>query len=104
MLGSPSHLGGLALAAALTALGGGDGGGGTGKLGALALGLLWALPSTDAHNWITSPGRGNEAGENNGFNGFQSPPGPQRTARVHVQASFDDPCPPPRRAALCYFC
>jgi len=55
---------------------------------ALALflvGILWATPHADAHNWMTSPARGNEAGENNGFNGFQSPPGPQRSSRIHTQ-------------------
>ena len=56
-----------------------------GKLGMLALGLLAALPGASAHNWMTSPARGNEAGENNGFNGFQKAPGPQRSTRVHAQ-------------------
>jgi len=55
------------------------------KIGAMALGLLWSLPQTQAHNWMVSPARGNEAGENNGFNGFTSPPGPQRTSRIHTQ-------------------
>jgi len=55
------------------------------KLGAIAVGLLWSLPQTHAHNWMVSPARGNEAGENNGFNGFTSPPGPQRTSRIHTQ-------------------
>jgi hypothetical protein len=45
---------------------------------------LYLRPAV-AHNWMTSPARGNEAGENNGFNGFQTFYGPQRTARIHVQ-------------------
>jgi len=55
------------------------------NLGFIIFGAFWALPSAHAHNWMTSPARGNEAGENNGFNGFQSPPGPQRTSRIHTQ-------------------
>ena len=56
-----------------------------GKIGVLALGLLGTLPGASAHNWMTSPARGNEAGENNGFNGFQKIPGPQKSTRVHAQ-------------------
>lgn len=55
------------------------------NLGLICLGAFWTLPSAHAHNWMTSPARGNEAGENNGFNGFQSPPGPQRSSRIHTQ-------------------
>lgn len=77
---TPAHV--LAAVLAYTVVPSGDA---VTKLGAMALGLLWSLPQTQAHNWMVSPARGNEAGENNGFNGFTSPPGPQRTSRIHTQ-------------------
>jgi len=51
----------------------------------LLLGLVLLPAQAQAHNWMTSPSRGNEAGENNGFNGHQAPPCPQKSARIHAQ-------------------
>jgi len=59
----------------------------------LCLVLLSLIQSASAHNWMTSPARGNEAGENNGFNGFPAHPGPQKTARTHMQVGLGQKFP-----------
>jgi hypothetical protein len=46
--------------------------------------MLLCLGVVGAHNWLTSPARGN-AGNN--FNGWTSPPCPQKGERVHVQVA-----------------
>lgn len=63
------------------------------KLSSFLLIGLFFIPSTHAHNWLTSPARGNEAGENNGFNGFTSPPCPQKSDRIHTQVGLGQKFP-----------
>lgn len=46
--------------------------------------LFLCLGVASAHNWLTSPARGNQ---NNNFNGWTSPPCPQKGERVHVQVA-----------------
>ena len=83
----------LSVASAAVAMSFGGDAGVASRLGVAAMAIAWSLPSADAHNWQTSPTRGNEAGENNGFNGFQSPPGPQKTSRHHVEVGLGQKFP-----------
>lgn len=48
------------------------------------LSLFLGLGVASAHNWLTSPARGNQ---NANYNGWTSPPCPQKGERVHVQVA-----------------
>lgn len=49
--------------------------------------LLLCLGVVSAHNWLTSPARGNIGIAGGNFNGWTSPPCPQKGERVHVQVA-----------------
>lgn len=46
------------------------------------------IPLSQSHNWLSSPSRSNKgAVPGSRFNGFTSPPCPQKTGRVHLQVA-----------------
>ena len=49
--------------------------------------VLLCLSVVSAHNWLTSPARGNIGIAGGNFNGWTSPPCPQKGERVHVQVA-----------------
>lgn len=46
--------------------------------------VLFSLGVVSAHNWLTSPARGNQGAN---YNGWTSPPCPQKGQRTHVQVA-----------------